>query len=149
MGKVVPINSRAKGAQGEREFARHIHDQLGIRLVRNLEQTRSGGHDLVPAPHESGPVADTLHALAIEVKRHSKARNATIQGFWAQTRAQAKASGKTPVLAYREDRQPWRVVVPMYLVNPLLHKSHDLAWCATLSIEGFCCVIRERAFKWG
>ena len=34
---------RSKGSAGERELARLIDEHLGIRLVRNLEQSRRGG----------------------------------------------------------------------------------------------------------
>lgn len=37
------INSRTKGATAEREFSTIIHEWSGIRLIRNLEQSRSGG----------------------------------------------------------------------------------------------------------
>jgi len=145
VGKVSAINSRTKGANGELEFARCIHDELGIRLVRNLEQTRSGGYDLVPHPDESGPVVDVLHVLAFEVKRYRRATNGLITAWWHQTRIQAKDSRRVPVLAYREDRGVWKVICPTYLLNQDLQLGHGLQWCATLSVECFCSVVRELA----
>ena len=41
------INSQRKGAGTEREVAGLIALNLGIKLKRNLEQTRGGGHDLI------------------------------------------------------------------------------------------------------
>ena len=41
------VNSQRKGASAEREVAGLIALNLGIKLKRNLEQTRGGGHDLV------------------------------------------------------------------------------------------------------
>ena len=49
--------SRRKGASGEREFAAALDDLLGIRLTRNLEQSRGGGHDLELPEDSAGPVA--------------------------------------------------------------------------------------------
>ena len=60
------INSRAKGASSEREFAGLIHDHLGVKLVRVLDQSRGGGFDLAPAPNQEGPVVETVRGLAID-----------------------------------------------------------------------------------
>ena len=46
----MSINSRQKGAGAEREFAGLVHDWSGVSLIRNLKQTRSGGHDLIVHP---------------------------------------------------------------------------------------------------
>jgi hypothetical protein len=72
MAKVAPINSRAKGAGAEREFSRLIEQELGVPLVRNLEQSRNGGHDMT-APGDD-PVSRALNAYAIEVKRYREDR---------------------------------------------------------------------------
>lgn len=110
---VTTINSRNKGASAERELAGVLFDALGVRLVRNLDQCRGGGHDLVVAEDQEGPVCDYLNSFAIEVKRHQTATPAKISGWWDQAERQALAVGKTPLLAYRADRQSWRVVVPV------------------------------------
>ncbi len=138
------INSRNKGAGAEREFARLLFDHLGVRLVRNLDQTRAGGFDLLPDTEQAGPVVEVLRSLAIEVKRYASITPSDLERFWRQTLKQAGAIGKVPVLAYREDRRPWRVVVPLHLLNPDLHPGLELTWCAVLSVEGFCAVVRER-----
>jgi hypothetical protein len=57
----VLINSRGKGASSEREFCNIIQQWSGIRLIRNLEQSRSGGFDLVVHGDETGQVADTFN----------------------------------------------------------------------------------------
>lgn len=67
--RAKPINSRAKGASAEREFAQLIHQHLGVDLRRNLEQSRSGGHDLVAVGTDSVSLA--LDAFAIEIKRYA------------------------------------------------------------------------------
>jgi hypothetical protein len=97
------MNSRAKGADAERELARVIRDHLGVRMVRNLEQYRRGGHDLVPHEDETGPVAAVLGRYAIEAKRYAKASQHLLKGWWAETCVQAERVGLLPCLCYRED----------------------------------------------
>lgn len=141
----MTINSRAKGAGAEREFAGLVYDWAGIRLIRNLEQTRSGGHDLIVHPDESGTVADAFRKLAIECKRYQTATDAQIQKWWAQAVVQAEVSGLIPVLGYRANRAAWRVVVPIALVNPHLCQTNQLGYTAALTIEGFCLAVSESA----
>lgn len=139
----MSINSRQKGAGAEREFSGLVYDWAGIRLMRNLEQSRSGGHDLIVHPDESGPVADSFRKLAIECKRYQTATDAQIQKWWDQAVTQTEQSGLMPILAYRANRSPWRVVAPMRLVNDNLSQSNQIDYTATLSIECFCMVVSE------
>lgn len=141
----MAINSRQKGAGAEREFAGLVRDWTGVRLIRNLEQTRSGGHDLIVHGDESGTVADAFRTLAIECKRYQTATDGMIQKWWAQASIQADQIGLIPILAYRANRSPWRIVVPIRLLSPALTQSNQIDYTATLNIEGFCCVIRETA----
>jgi hypothetical protein len=139
------INGRQKGAGGERELATLIHEHLGVRLMRRLDQARGGGHDLEPAPGQTGPVAATLAGLAIEVKRYSTITPAMMQGFWLQATMQAEAAGLVPCLAYRGNRHPWQLVVPLsWLMPGTAGHPVDLAYAATLPLEAFCLVVRER-----
>lgn len=137
----MSINGRAKGASAEREFAGLIYDWSGVRLIRNLEQTRSGGHDLIVHPDEVGPVADAFRALAIECKRYQSVTEANIQTWWKQAITQADQAGLMPILAYRANRASWRVVVPISHIGHHLCQSNQLNYTATLGIEGFCHVI--------
>lgn len=104
-----PAGAKAKGASGERELAALLTAwaaEIGmeVQLKRNLEQVRGGGHDLVGLE---------AYGLATEVKRvESKAINT----WWAQAVRQAKqAGGITPVLAWRQNRQPWRFRVQAWV----------------------------------
>jgi Holliday junction resolvase len=142
----MSINSRQKGAGAEREFAGLVHDWAGVRLIRNLEQTRSGGHDLIVHPDEVGSVAESFRQLAIECKRYQTATDAQIQKWWAQAIIQAEQAGLIPVLAYRANRSPWRVVVPISLVTAALTRATQLDYTAALSIKGFCHVVVEGNF---
>ena len=137
--------SRNKGAGGERELAAALHEQLGVRLVRNLTQARNGGFDLAPADGETGPVAACLRGLALEVKRHASAPPGQVRAWWAQTERQGLAAGKVPILAFRPDRGEWRVRVPLSLVRPDLAHASGVEWSAELSLAGFCYLVRESA----
>jgi hypothetical protein len=75
----MTINSRSKGAGAEREFTNIIYQWSGIRLIRNLQQTRSGGFDLLVHPEAAGQVADSFRSLAVECKRYSKVSPALIK----------------------------------------------------------------------
>lgn len=143
------INSRAKGSAAEREFAGLVYDWSGVRLIRNLEQTRSGGHDLIVHPDEAGPVADAFRSLAIECKRYQSVTEANIQKWWNQAIAQAKPVELMPILAYRANRASWHVVVPLRAVNQALSRSQQLNYCVTLSPEGFCHVMTEAVLNHG
>lgn len=88
------MNSRAKGQRGERELCALLSDRLGIDLARNLDQCRSGGADI------------ELPGYAIEVKRGERFLSKWID----QAIAQAGAD-RVPVLAWRSNRKPWRIMV--------------------------------------
>lgn len=139
----MAINSRTKGAAGEREFASEIHQWAGIKLIRNLEQCRAGGFDLVVHPDDQSEVADNFRALAIECKRYGKVTPGLIAAWWKQTRLQAEPDQLYPVLAYRADRTEWRVVTPLSLINPDLPRSLELDSTATMALPAFCAVVRE------
>lgn len=97
-----PGGGRAKGATGERELAAiltHWASQIGMatKLERNLEQARGGGHDLTGLE---------CYGMAVEVKR---VEALAIGSWWAQAVRQAKSAGDLiPVLAWRQNRKPWR-----------------------------------------
>lgn len=99
-------------------------------VERNLIQTRDGGHDLIG-----------LAPFAVEVKR---AKRATLPAWWRQAHEQALAINMEPALAYRLDRQYWRVRVPMASLIGSLGPMDDLDWTADISLPAFCGVIRER-----
>lgn len=96
---------RVKGQVGEREFISLLQERLEVDLSRNLEQTREGGYDIVGLPQ-----------LAIEIKRQE---TLSIPAWWAQTLKQAK-KGQVPILAYRQSRKPWTVIVPAKFLNSKL-----------------------------
>ncbi len=97
------MNVRSKGANGELEAAKWLHKWWGLKEVpaRNLEQVRSGGHDLLVEP------------FVIEVKR---CETLAKQAWWSQVLA-ATGGKRCPVVMYRRNRQPWRFLVPSTLIG--------------------------------
>lgn len=107
----MPVNSRGKGARGEREVIDllqaaldEVAAELGKvapRLERNLEQVRHGGHDLVG-----------IDFVQVEVKRVENDAPGLVKSWWEQAKA---ASAKfpldkqMPVLIHRKNNQPWKV----------------------------------------
>ena len=120
------MNSRRTGADGERELARVLREALGIEVSRNLQQTRDGGHDM------------EVCGFGVEVKRAAKVTEAKVAAWWQQATRQATRAGLTPALAYRQDRQPWSVRVPLSSLRPDLQTRMD-AW----TTAG---VLREREY---
>lgn len=125
----MPINSRNKGASGERELIRLIEDHLGIRLERNLAQSFAGGHDLIGLDH-----------WAIEVKRYREIGEPEKRAFWVQAVEQANRVGKRPAVCFRADRKQWRVLVD---AGTDLFDEIDYNSTAEVSIELFFGLVRE------
>jgi hypothetical protein len=102
------INSRNKGATVEREFIALAYEYAGLRLKRNLEQCRSGGHDI-----------EGLPGWAVEVK--ARALVPVPSDIWAmivQARAQAQRAGTRPALALKVNRRGWDVYVDAFDLWP-------------------------------
>jgi Holliday junction resolvase len=120
--------SRNKGATAERELAQLIYDELGIKLVRNLDQTRSGGSDLVG-----------LDGWSIEAKRHEILG---INKWWKQTADQAFFENNKPVLIYRQSRKPWMCVVDGNDMNQdaFPYRNEHLL---TMSLPAWCQIVRK------
>jgi len=97
------INSRAKGAIGEREFCEWLFKQgltKGI-AKRNLEQVRSGGIDVIPEDHP----------FAYEVKRVEKMTNNTYDKWWHKAVIDCRPHNREPVVAFRRNDEYWRFLI--------------------------------------
>ncbi len=101
------IDSRAKGAGTERWAVNAMMDyfnthcpEYGIRMTRNLDQTRDGGYDILG-----------LDEFAIEVKHYAKGCHYK-QSWWDQV-CSAASEYQIPVLIYKYNYHPARVVVPI------------------------------------
>ena len=123
MGK----KSRTKGAAGERELASLIEAHLGVKLHRNLDQTRDGGYDL-----------KGFDGLAIEVKRYAAASNYDKELWWKQAVEQAES--RWPVLAYRLDRQQWTFVVAL---SHVIGDGSGTSTTVEMGINAFAQWVRE------
>ena len=117
--------SRRKGSNGERELCRLLRSGLGIEVERNLLQSRSGGHDI------------DLPGLALEVKRSAVVTEAIVRSWWQQAVRQADRARLCPALAYRADRQPWAVRLPLVALRPELHGELTV----DLGLDGFVALL--------
>ena len=97
----MKINSKQKGANGERELIRLLQEAVDetvgkdvVKLERNLEQTRYGGYDVIG-----------LDWLAAEVKRCEAVE---VDKWWAKLVSIADAH-QTPAIFYRRNLEPWKV----------------------------------------
>jgi len=114
----MPINARTKGKTAEREVINKIIQPIvndvckALSIVdmpviaRNLQQSDSGGYDLIGLPW-----------YAIEVKR---CETLLLSKWWEQTTMQA-APDQVPILIYRQNRKKWRVQLPCFV--PTYHGS--------------------------
>ena len=126
----MSARSRNKGARVEREIAQKLDLLLGIRFVRNLEQTRSGGGDLV-ADHPAFP-------FSIEIK--ARAQGISCLTAWKEQASKAAAMcGKIPAVIWKFDRQPIRVAVPLNAIHPTLPSDE---W-AEVTLPGLAYLARE------
>lgn len=111
-GHINGKGRRAKGAEGEREFLRLLAEELrplGFPVPeggfqRNLEQTRHGGFD----NHNE----DSLSQWAIEIRRRE---TPSLGAWWKDVCQKADELNRVPVIAYRQNRKPWQVLVPFYV----------------------------------
>jgi hypothetical protein len=138
MGKM----QRTKGATGEREVLALLSERLGVKLERNLSQTRNGGADCVQ-----------LGRVRLEVKRQERLN---ISGWWKQAEEQAGyistpngvdiyEDGRLnliPVLAYRQSRKPWTFILDAADIPILESRGHLLH----MDIDTFCAIVVARGF---
>lgn len=123
-------NSRAKGATTEREFARLCFDHLGVKVERNLEQSRSGGHDITGL---------TGWAPEIKARAATPARSEIIS-MWAQTLEQAEKANAKPVLAIKVNHRGWTVYIDLADLNASWARCRS--WAA-IEPEDFFQLVRE------
>ena len=94
------INSRAKGASGEREFARELE-----RVFPGVEARRGVQHAGGP---ESPDVVHSLTGIHFEVKRTER-----LQLRKAIAQAEEDCGNRIPVVAHRWNNGRWYVIVPL------------------------------------
>ena len=87
--------SRNKGAAAERELANILQEHLGFAVKRKLGQARDGGDDI------------QVQHFRIEVKRRERLEVVK----WCEQVQAATGDGEVPVVAFRQNGEPWRVVL--------------------------------------
>ena len=126
-------NSRNKGLRFELSIASLIDIDLGIKLHRNLEQSRTADHgDLISS--------DPSWPFCIECKRYASGYLPKNE-WWQQVCTASEAVRKIPILVYKFDRLPIRVRVPIGFVQ--LEKTYDKRYVADLDFPTFCYLARE------
>lgn len=126
-------SQRRKGKDAELELAEKLRERLGVKVERNLNQNREGGYDLKGLP------------VALEVKRREALSLTT---WWEQAVEQAVGTRKLPVLAWRQNRQPWRFRVPLpffgaYGPMSVWIQPKTLEHTADIDLETFCFVLQK------
>lgn len=108
----MTINSRAKGAAGERELAELLRFH-GYEARRG--QQFSGGSD------SPDVVCKELHDhFHFECKR---VEAGNLYNWMKQASRDAAAGGKVPVVMHRRSREDWVAILPAGLFLQLLHKA--------------------------
>jgi Holliday junction resolvase len=104
----MPINSRTKGATGERELAKKLTETFGCEARRG--QQFKGGAD-------SPDVVTSLDGVHFECKRVER-----FNLYKALEQATRDAGEKVPVVCHRQSRKDWVLVVKLDDVNRLVDK---------------------------
>jgi len=94
----MSVNSRAKGARGEREWAAFLRDELGLQDARRGRQF-CGGPD-------SPDVVDGIVGTHAEVKRVEH-----LQLYRAMKQALSECGSNIPYVAHRRNGEPWLVTI--------------------------------------
>lgn len=122
----MAIHAQNKGKEGEREVAR-VMNAIILELLkkhdlpiperdvvqRNQNQSAVGGSDL-----------SNTFGLCVEIKRQEQL---SVNTWWKQTLEAARHNGETPVLIFRQNHKPWRVVTMAWLPLP----AGDGSWAST------------------
>lgn len=108
------INSRNKGANGEREAAKWLQQSFNLENLpeRNLEQVRKGGHDLIG-----------FEPFFIEVKRQE---TLNLNTWWIQAKSAARNSPVPviPVVMFRQNRRSWEFLVSANFLDSNLKRGY-------------------------
>ena len=130
---ITMTNSRNKGLRFELSICSLIDMDLGIKLHRNLEQSRTADHgDLISS--------DPSWPFCIECKRYATGYLPKNE-WWQQVCTASDLVRKIPILVYKFDRLPIRVRVPIDFVQ--LKKAYDKRYVADLDFPTFCYLARE------
>jgi hypothetical protein len=133
------VNSRNKGASFERQIAAELHQMLGLKFQRDLEQYRHTDHGDLICEDKDWP-------FLLELKRYADGQFK--QAWWDQADRAAKLSGLWPVVIYKFDRLPIRVRMSLDVISCCIGGGPivldlDNDYLADISLDGFCYLARE------
>lgn len=123
----MPVNSRAKGANFEREIGNLLVEDLGLNnpVKRILEQTRTKElPDLI------------LGRWCIECKRYGDGCEPSNE-WWNQVLVAASNEDQIPALVYKFNRKPLKVRILASCINSDIHDKDitvDVSWVGFISI---------------
>ena len=129
------VNGRNKGASFEREIGGLLHDELGIKFKRDLEQYRAADHGDLLADDPAFP-------FVIECKRYANGTGCK-PAWWQQAKAAASAVGKMPCVIYKYDRRDIRCVIELTALYQMIGSSFESEHQIELTLDALCYVARE------
>lgn len=125
-------NGRIKGKAAEREVAALFQAwwdpyEPGTKFVRTpMSGGWSHGDE---AKEEFATAADLMTTsktfpFSVEVKRREgwsfrrfiDGKTTPVEGWWAQTRSEARANKRIPMLWFRQNRMPWHLLLPEFFI---------------------------------
>jgi hypothetical protein len=114
----VMVNSRNKGARFERQICQLINKHLisakDEPAKRNLDQTREGGCDII------------FKKFAIECKFYKQGKNNWAQEQWWDQACKSAGDKYVPVLIYKYNLKPIRIVLPVHVIDPKQPINNDV-----------------------
>jgi hypothetical protein len=125
------VNGRNKGASFEREIAKMLFDELGIKFKRDLEQYRAVSHADLICDNPDFP-------FSLELKRYRDGPIGGSPAWWVQVEVAAELECKIPCLIYKYDRKQIRCVMPLSAV------MEDGEGQIETDFETFCFIAREK-----
>jgi len=99
--------AKQKGKRGEHEFA----EVLTKLLARD---TSWDDNKIFVDSQANGGDIISIQGLSIEVKRQEALNCKT---WWRQAQIQADQVSGIPIVAYRQNRRAWKVLMPAYLIS--------------------------------
>lgn len=121
--------ARDKGSAAERSLREFFYQELGFYLQKNGSQSDLGGYDCTLLDVPNGRL---MVPFALEFKHHKRPNT---QAWWKQAVEQAQKTNLIPVLFHRGDNQPWKIVIPSYLLYKTNSKVDPLDWNYLLTLE--------------
>ncbi len=126
------VNSRTKGAQFEREIVNLMRDWLGDEATHGLRRNLTQYQVADEGDLKLGP-------FLIECKRYAKGD--IHQGWWWDQILKAAGKEYIPLLIYRFDRRPTRMVFPLHIVGDY---PENFDYTCTVGVEEGIMIIREK-----